>query len=232
MRVIAGKYRSRRLHTLHGLALRPSSDRLRQTLFDILATQVEDAVFLDLFAGSGAVAIEALSRGARHAIFVENHPAGAAILRRNLTSLAIPIHENVRGNSRASSAGKPALGAKSVPTASLETPSGLSASSVSAEFSGTAEILTHSATAAIEQLVSRGTRVDLAFVDPPYADSDAYDSVLDLLGNSDLLTHSGMVILEHHHKRQFPALVEQLERARIVKQGDSALSFYRVVLAA
>lgn len=90
MRVIAGTYRSRRLQTLRGTALRPSSDRLRETLFNILGAAIEGALFVDLFAGSGAVGIEALSRGARGAIFVENHPAGAALISRNLASLGIP----------------------------------------------------------------------------------------------------------------------------------------------
>ena len=95
MRVIAGQYRSRRLQTLRGTALRPSSDRLRETLFNILGTAVEGAVFVDLFAGSGAVGIEALSRGARGAIFVENHAAGAALIARNLASLGIPVAAQV-----------------------------------------------------------------------------------------------------------------------------------------
>ena len=95
MRVIAGKYRSRRLQTLRGAALRPSSDRLRETLFNILGPAIEGAIFLDLFAGSGAVGIEALSRGAWGAVFVENHPSGAALISRNLTSLDVPIAAHV-----------------------------------------------------------------------------------------------------------------------------------------
>jgi 16S rRNA (guanine(966)-N(2))-methyltransferase RsmD len=95
LRVIGGKYRSRRLQTLRGSVLRPSSDRLRETLFNILGPALEDSIFLDLFAGSGAVGIEALSRGARGAVFVENHPAGAALISRNLTSLGIPVGRQV-----------------------------------------------------------------------------------------------------------------------------------------
>lgn len=95
MRVIAGRYRSRRLQTLRGTALRPSSDRLRETLFNILGAGVEEAIFVDLFAGSGAVGIEALSRGAHGAIFIENHPAGCALISRNLASLGIAITTNV-----------------------------------------------------------------------------------------------------------------------------------------
>ena len=95
MRVIAGIYRSRRLETLRGTALRPSSDRLRETLFNILGPAIDGSLFLDLFAGSGAVGIEALSRGARGAIFVENHPAGAALISQNLASLGIPTAAHI-----------------------------------------------------------------------------------------------------------------------------------------
>jgi 16S rRNA (guanine(966)-N(2))-methyltransferase RsmD len=91
MRVIAGTYRSRRLNTLRGMAMRPTSDRTRETLFNILATDVRDSVFVDLFAGSGAVGIEALSRGARKAIFVERFPAATKLLRANLESLGIAV---------------------------------------------------------------------------------------------------------------------------------------------
>jgi len=89
MRVVAGTYRSRQLASLHGAKLRPTSDRLRETLFDILGPSVYGTVFLDLYAGTGAVGIEALSRGARQVFFVESHRAGLALIRRNLESLAI-----------------------------------------------------------------------------------------------------------------------------------------------
>jgi 16S rRNA (guanine966-N2)-methyltransferase len=91
MRVIAGTYRSRRLNTLRGLAMRPTSDRTRETLFNILSADVRDSTFVDLFAGSGAVGIEALSRGARRAIFVERYPAAVKLLRANLESLGIAV---------------------------------------------------------------------------------------------------------------------------------------------
>jgi 16S rRNA (guanine966-N2)-methyltransferase len=89
MRVIAGKYRSRTLRSLKGQALRPTSDRLRETLFNILGPAVEGATFMDLYAGTGAVGIEALSRGARSAVFIEQHAPAAILIRRNLDSLAI-----------------------------------------------------------------------------------------------------------------------------------------------
>ncbi len=89
MRVIAGIYKSRALKTLRGPKLRPTSDRLRETLFNILGSRVEGALFVDLFAGTGAVGIEALSRGARFAYFIESHRPAAALIRKNLASLQI-----------------------------------------------------------------------------------------------------------------------------------------------
>lgn len=89
MRVIAGKFRSRPLRTLRGMALRPTSDRLRETLFNVLGASVEGSTFVDLFAGTGAIGIEALSRGAERVIFVENHAAAVKLIRENLKSLGI-----------------------------------------------------------------------------------------------------------------------------------------------
>ena len=76
MRVIGGTYRSRRLIAPRGLATRPTSDRLRETLFNVLAPRIEGAVFADLYAGSGAVGIEALSRGASLVYFVDQRRPG------------------------------------------------------------------------------------------------------------------------------------------------------------
>jgi 16S rRNA (guanine(966)-N(2))-methyltransferase RsmD len=89
MRIIAGTYRSRVLKSLKSLALRPTSDKLRETLFNVLGPGVSGSRFLDLFAGTGAIGIEALSRGAAEVVFVENHPPAAALIRRNLESLDI-----------------------------------------------------------------------------------------------------------------------------------------------
>ncbi|MGB6724797.1 MAG: 16S rRNA (guanine(966)-N(2))-methyltransferase RsmD, partial [Terracidiphilus sp.] len=89
MRIIAGTYRSRVLATPAGMATRPTSDRLRETLFNVLAPRIAGARFLDLYAGSGAVGIEALSRGAAQVTFVERAPAALKALRQNLDSLGI-----------------------------------------------------------------------------------------------------------------------------------------------
>src|SRR5207248_7765316 len=90
MRIIAGRYRGRKLKSPPSLQTRPTSDRLRETLFNILAPQIDGARFLDLCAGSGAVGIEALSRGAAHVTFVDRSRKMCALIRANLAVLAIP----------------------------------------------------------------------------------------------------------------------------------------------
>jgi 16S rRNA (guanine966-N2)-methyltransferase len=187
MRVIAGKYRSRTLRSLKGQALRPTSDRLRETLFNILGPTLVGATFVDLYAGTGAVGIEALSRGARHAIFVEQHAPAVALIRRNLQSLAILAE---------------------------------------------AEVLGMNVARAMERLETRHAHAQFIFLDPPYAAVEEYENTLEALGESALVAPDGRVIAEHLKKRKLPERVGDLELARIVEQGDAALSFYRLALAA
>ena len=99
MRVIGGTYRSRRLIAPRGLATRPTSDRLRETLFNVLAPRIEGAVFADLYAGSGAVGIEALSRGASLVYFVDHAPPAVAAIRGNLASLEIRSRFQIESSS-------------------------------------------------------------------------------------------------------------------------------------
>src|ERR1017187_4847008 len=89
MRVIAGTYRSRQLVAPKGTGTRPTSDRLRETLFDILAPRLDGCRFADLYGGSGAVGIEAISRGAAHVWFTEKAPPALAAIRANLKALRI-----------------------------------------------------------------------------------------------------------------------------------------------
>ncbi len=89
MRVISGTYRGLHLETLKGGNLRPTSDQMRETLFDVLGPGVEGASFLDAYAGSGAVGIEALSRGASEVVFIEHHRPAQQLIRKNLATLGI-----------------------------------------------------------------------------------------------------------------------------------------------
>jgi 16S rRNA (guanine966-N2)-methyltransferase len=87
MRIIAGRYRSRKLKSVPGIAVRPTPDRLRETLFSILAPRIEGVTFLDAYAGSGAVGIEALSRGAKHVVLIERSGQALDVIRENLATL-------------------------------------------------------------------------------------------------------------------------------------------------
>ena len=94
MRVISGKARSLRLRTLEGMDTRPTQDRIKETLFNMIQHEVAGKDFLDLFAGSGAIGIEALSRGCRQAVFVENSKKASACIRENL------IHTKLAGDAQ------------------------------------------------------------------------------------------------------------------------------------
>lgn len=89
MRVIAGTLKGRRLKAPTWDGLRPTSDKLRETLFNIIAARIADARVLDGYAGTGAVGIEALSRGAGHVTFVETHPRAAALIEANLAQCGV-----------------------------------------------------------------------------------------------------------------------------------------------
>ena len=102
MRIISGAYRGFHLRSLKGAALRPTSDQMRQTLFDVLGPAVAGSRFLDLYAGSGAVGMEALSRGAGEVVLVEHHRVAVDLIRRNLESLKAAAKVRVLGCSTAS----------------------------------------------------------------------------------------------------------------------------------
>ena len=84
MRIIAGTARSMPLKTIEGMDTRPTNDRIKETLFNIIQGDVPGSVFLDLFAGSGGIGLEAVSRGARKAVFVENNRKAAACIQDNI----------------------------------------------------------------------------------------------------------------------------------------------------
>jgi len=184
MRIIAGTFRSRQLRPLKRLPIRPTSDMLRETLFNILGPRVQGALFLDLFAGTGAVGIEAVSRGASHVAFVENHRAAARLIRENLALL------EVRAGAR---------------------------------------LISADALAAIAKLeAEHANAFDFIFLDPPYANERDYHSVLHTLERSSLVGDSSIVITEHHKTFSLPVTIGRIQQFRTLKQGDAALSFYRV----
>ena len=92
MRVIAGSARSLPLKTLEGMDTRPTTDRIKETLFNMIQSEIPGCRFLDLYAGSGAIAIEALSRGAAYAVFAEKNPKACSCIRDNLSFTKLAEH--------------------------------------------------------------------------------------------------------------------------------------------
>ena len=95
MRVIAGSARSLKLKTLEGIETRPTTDRIKETLFNMISPQMYDCIFLDLFAGSGGIGIEALSRGAKEAVFVEKNPKAMECVKENLKFTRLTLTKDV-----------------------------------------------------------------------------------------------------------------------------------------
>ena len=180
MRVIAGTYKGRKLKSPPSMQVRPTSDRLRETLFNVIAPRISDARFLDLCAGSGAVGIEALSRGAVWATFVDRSRKMCGLVEANLDLCRVPEDQT--------------------------------------------EVVNITA----EEFLKRSARCDglwdIIFFDPPYAHN--YIDILKLIADRELLDRDGLLICEHHHKKELPDRLEGLTRTRVLKQGDSALTFY------
>ncbi len=212
MRVIAGTYRSRRLIAPRGLATRPTSDRLRETLFNVLAARIEGAVFADLYAGSGAVGIEALSRGASLVYFVDHAAPAIEAIRGNLASLAIRSGFHIECSSVSAALRRLSIMGSQGPGSQGPGSQGLGSQGPG----------------------SQGPRAQgpctIVFLDPPYPAAGDYASTLDVLGRqaASLLTAGGIVIAEHSRKMP-PPLAESygpLRRYRVLEQGDAGLSFY------
>ena len=223
MRVIAGRFRSRLLEAPPGPATRPTSDRLRETLFNVLAPRIEGARFLDLYAGSGAVGIEALSRGAAEAMFVERSAAALAALKANLEKLGIRSGVRVRPGTVSAFLNAPA--GRHIPQKrSADRTPGRS----------------------MEQF-------DVVFLDPPYEALGQYEGVLSVLGGVEfpswtqsedsaggrgpaseraaspcrILADDGIAVAEHRRKTQLRQRYGDLERIRVLEQGDATLSFFQ-----
>jgi len=183
VRIIAGEFKGRRLKSPATQETRPTSDRLRETLFNVISARVANANFLDLCAGSGAVGIEAVSRGASHATFIDSSRKMCELIKSNVSLCQI----------------------------------------ASDQFS----LVTSEALTFLRKASKRSDNPwNIVFYDPPYADN--YAPVLSALAENaaSLLTSDALVVVEHHHKTDLPEEVGALSRYRVLKQGESALSFY------
>jgi 16S rRNA (guanine966-N2)-methyltransferase len=183
LRIIAGKYRGRNLKSPPTLEVRPTSDRLRETLFNVISPLIGGSRFLDLCAGAGAVGIEALSRGAAHATFVDQSRKMCGLVEANLDLCRVPEDET--------------------------------------------EVVLADAVLFLKRIKARRHEPwNIVFFDPPYA-SD-YQKVLEVFGGDteSLLAPDGLLLVEHHHKKVLPSNTGTISRIRVLKQGDSSLSFY------
>lgn len=180
MRIIAGTFRGRILKSPSGNKTRPTSDRLRETLFNILQIEInEETKFLDLCAGTGAVGIEALSRGAGFAAFVDISRKSCGLIEENLDLLKIPENKT--------------------------------------------EVICNSA----EKFLLKNKKCfDLIYFDPPY--SIDYSQVLNEVSSaeSSIMKPHGKFLVEHHSKTIIPDSIGEIRRWRIVKQGETHLSFF------
>jgi len=199
MRVIAGTYRSRQLVAPRGTGTRPTSDRLRETLFNILSPRIAGCRFADLYAGTGAVGIEALSRGAEHVWFTEKAEPALAAIRENLKALKImrgyTVEERGTGallERLAKAAQKPADGADAARSGTL-----LDLVYIDPPWEAEAEYAS-----TLQLLGSARGRAALA--------------------------PNALVVVEHNSKSQLAGRYGELVQTRTMKQGDAALSFYAV----
>lgn len=165
------------------MQVRPTSDRLRETLFNILSGRIEDARFLDLCAGSGAIGIEALSRGAQFVTFVDRSRKMCGLVEANLDLCGVPEDET--------------------------------------------EVVMNEAAEFLRRAQAREAEGwDVIYFDPPYMND--YAPALATVGAQEatLLRAGGVVVAEHHHKNELKDAYGELRRWRVVRQGDSSLSFY------
>jgi 16S rRNA (guanine(966)-N(2))-methyltransferase RsmD len=181
MQVLAGKYRGIQLQSSRSTKLRPTSRRMRESLFDILLWHIKASRFLDLCAGSGAIGIEALSRGAAHSTFVERSPKFCSFIRNNL--IACRVREDQ------------------------------------------ARIVNKEALHFLKTVMGTSQKWEVIVMDPPY--SANYDPFLDYIKEGKLFKpHKGILVIEHHFDREMPDEIGLLRRWRLVRNGESGLSFY------
>ena len=182
MRIGSGTFKGRTLKTPKGEATRPTSGLVRETLFNILARDIPEARVLDLFAGSGSVGLEALSRGAAHATFVEKARPALACLRENIAALGVADETMV---------------------------------------------LPYPVERAFDDLIRHDASYNLIFLDPPFADAEAYAHTLAAVADSALLAPDGVLVAQHDARLPLPEEAGKLKRYRLQKIGDNALSLYR-----
>ncbi|NLN97775.1 MAG: 16S rRNA (guanine(966)-N(2))-methyltransferase RsmD [Eubacteriaceae bacterium] len=184
MRITSGKKRGLRLEAIHEDWIRPTSDKVRQAVFNSLQTELDDeTVFLDLYAGSGAMGIEALSRGAQHAYFVDQHPKSIALIQKNIRK---------------------------------------------AGFEENATVIRSTAQKALDLLSKKGIRVDIVYLDPPYADSAQLEADAFKMIEQEILKKNGIMVLEYKKNDIISINIKELNLFREKTYGLAKVEMYRL----
>jgi 16S rRNA (guanine966-N2)-methyltransferase len=181
MRIISGKFKGRVIKMPKGI--RPTSDRVRESFFEIFKDRMDGADFLDLFAGSGAIGIEAFSRGAKTVSFVDDNTMNTKVLKNNLAQL------------------------------------GISASS-------SAAVYNKNVSDSIKFFKKKGMVFDVIFLDPPYYNDMAKNTLIAIL-NYDILARNAYVVAETYKKEILPEEVGCLRKIRTSIYGSTKLEFFK-----
>jgi 16S rRNA (guanine966-N2)-methyltransferase len=180
MRVSGGAIRGFRLRSLRGAVLRPTAEKVKEAIFNVLGPKVIGANVADIFAGTGNIGIEALSRGAAHVLFVERHLPSVRLLKNNLTTCGL-THK--------------------------------------------ALVYTMDASGFLRRAARQSMMFDILYADPPYHTPVA-ERFLRQLGKSDIMSESGIVVIEHFQKKSLPDKTGCLSVLKRYRYGDTLLSFY------
>jgi 16S rRNA (guanine966-N2)-methyltransferase len=215
MRIIGGSAGGMLLKAPKGFDVRPTPDLVRQAVFNSLGSRVEGARVLELFAGTGALSLECLSRGAALALCVEKSDKHAQFIRRNLEEWA---RRTVSANSGQPQFIRPYLQPASLPAESMH-------------------IRVQDAFAAIRQLAGERQQFDLILADPPYGEKNVgrrstsfAQQLLDERALSELLQPSGLFVLGHT-KRDTLSIPPEWKEGKILKHGDTIMRFLRPNIA-
>ena len=200
MRIISGFAKGLRLYSPHGQTIRPTSDKAREALFNIIGSHVPDASVLDLFAGTGAIGLEAFSRGAAHITFVDKSQEALLLIRKN-----VHLFEKIEKSLQTSDKLRPVLSSISIIKEDLGR----------RRFSG---FLQRSFAKSI---------FDLIFLDPPYSKGLCLQTLI-ALDNSSILTEHGLIIAEEHSGIELPDRFNTLTVEDKRRYGDTGFWFYRM----
>lgn len=184
MRVISGLKRGHKLISPKGLDVRPTEDRIKESLFNILGNINNDSLILDLFAGSGSIGIEFLSRGAQRCYFVDVSAVSLSAVKDNL------IHTG---------------------------------------FLDSGIIIKKDATKAIIEFNKNGIKFDYIYVDPPFRHEDLLLGVLELINNNSILSHKGVIIIEHEKELILEDNLYGFIKYKNRNYGSKTLDFYKSI---